>query len=77
MATARCELSDLPVDMCAHCLGHKDPANERPEPSAAAGRAVPAAWPGLCASCGQHYPASTTIRHTADGWTADCCAEED
>jgi hypothetical protein len=68
-------MTDLPVDMCAHCLGHDDRA-ERQLATAPLGPAVQARFPGHCITCGGYYPAGTTIRRSSDGWTADCCAEE-
>lgn len=74
--TARCEMTELPVDMCAHCLGHTDHETPRQLPAAQLGPTVQANFPGHCATCGGRYPAGTTIRRGPDGWTADCCTEE-
>ncbi|MEY9876615.1 hypothetical protein ABH931_006125 [Streptacidiphilus sp. MAP12-33] len=75
--SARCEHTELPVDMCSHCLGHDQRERaERQLPAAPLGPAVEARYPGQCATCGGHYPAGTTIRRSPDGWTADCCLQE-
>lgn len=47
MADERCELSDLLVSQCAHCLGHKLEGLV----ICRAGYPFPAAYPGRCALC--------------------------
>lgn len=78
--TARCDLTDLPTDMCAHCLGHRSDTDDRATARAHLIEYTPgwieARFPGLCAVCDERYPAGTAItRHNA-GWVADCCAAE-
>lgn len=38
-----------------------------------------ARYPGQCRSCGEPFTAGTHITGTdgSDGWTAECCADED
>lgn len=76
----RCDYSDLPVNQCAHCLGHQNP-----EQQAAADRTelltrpcwIPAQYPGTCATCGEHFePGTPIIGSPAGGWRAECCAEQ-
>ncbi len=76
----RCDLFELPVDQCAHCLGHGAPQRE-----AAAERErllerpgwFPARFPGTCEHCGDPFTAGTPIRMYLDrGWRAACCADE-
>lgn len=77
--SARCEMTELPVDMCAHCRGGDVLLGQllttQPGRDGQPGPTVEARWAGLCASCGTHYPAGTPIRRGPDGWTADCCEE--
>lgn len=77
---ARCDLTDLPVDMCAHCLGHKGPEQPTGTDRAAilnGGRWIEARYRGRCAGCGETYDAGAAIRRAEpDGWIAECCAEE-
>lgn len=72
MTDAHCDLTDLPVAFCAHCLGHHldedladDEIDDRPW--------FKSEWPGACATCHAQFPADTLIRHHAHGWQADCC----
>ena len=77
--TARCDLTDLPVDQCA-CRLHapQAPAGhvrtvEHPRPGWFEAR-----YPGQCRACGEPFTAGTHITGTdgSDGWTAECCADE-
>lgn len=75
---SRCDLTDLPADMCAHCLGHKDTdqraATDR---EALLNRGwLAAKFRGRCSRCGEWYETGTAIRRDGDGWLAECCAEE-
>jgi len=80
--TARCEITELPADMCAHCRGN----TLTPDEEAAAEHAELAStkpWfhavhPGVCACCGEPFTPGTPIRlHIPAGWRAACCREED
>jgi len=77
---SRCDLTDLPADMCAHCLGHKDTEQQATtdrEALLSRGNWLTAKFRGRCADCGEWYAAGTAIRRNdPDGWTAECCAEE-
>ncbi len=72
--TARCELTELLVDQCAHCRGIPDPQPLRLRP------AFVALYAGGCYSCGLPYPAGERIRSAiVDGETvyvAECCWED-
>lgn len=76
----RCEKSELPVDQCAHCLGHTDPerdaARQREQLLEQPGW-FPARFPGMCEHCGEPFTAGTPIRMFLDrGWRAECCADQ-
>ncbi|MEU8920372.1 hypothetical protein AB0D10_05450 [Kitasatospora sp. NPDC048545] len=76
---ARCDLTDLPTDMCAHCLRHTDPDQEAARDRArllATGRGwIAAQWPGTCEHCGERFEPGTAIRmDIPTGWRAECCA---
>lgn len=81
----RCEITDLPADMCAHCLGHIDPERQvlkdRAALLATARGWIVAQWPGTCERCGERYGAGAAIRASGairmdvpTGWRAECCA---
>lgn len=79
--TERCELMDLPVDQCACRLHGK---SERPATVGVVQDCplpgwIVARYPGQCRSCGEPFTAGTHITSTdgSDGWTAECCADED
>lgn len=65
--TARCELYDLPAEMCAHCTGAeaRARAEEKPEVRQARGDWFEARYPGECATCGDPIRPGDVIR--ADG----------
>lgn len=74
----RCEKTDLPTDMCSHCLGHEDPD----VPARLGHPLIPARaywlqaqYPGCCSGCGDRYPAGARIIRDGDGWLSECCAE--
>lgn len=73
----RCELTDLPADMCAHCLGHTDPelqaAKDRVRLLASGW--IAAEWPGYCGHCGEWFDAGTAIRMDFIP-RAECCADK-
>lgn len=74
--TARCDLTDLPADMCA-CRVH----SPQPPPAAGVVRELPqpgwmeARFPGACMGCGERFTAGTHIRFDGEtgGWIAECC----
>lgn len=75
----RCEFSDLPADICAHCLGHADELLEArrvrdvPQPP---GRGwIPAEFPGRCTCCREPWKVGELIRRAVPtGWHGPCCA---
>jgi hypothetical protein len=68
----RCDLTDLDVTMCAHCLGHKE---ERATPTEdfADRPSFAARYEGRCTGCGEPFHPGDQIRMAAVGWIADCC----
>lgn len=68
----RCDLTDLDVTMCAHCLGHKA---ERAAPAEGfADRPwFTARYEGRCTGCGEPFGPGDLIRMASVGWIADCC----
>lgn len=78
---ARCDLTDLPADMCAHCLGHQDPQQQTLKDRAqllVSGRGwLVAQWPGACEHCGERFQPGAAIRmDLPTGWRAECCATD-
>ena len=65
---ARCDRSDLPVSMCAHCRGDRQvadpPASDRP---AGYGPVFFARFDGRCADCGDQFVAGERIAALTDG----------
>ena len=68
----RCDLTDLDVTMCAHCLGHEEERatsaedfTDRPW--------FTARYEGRCAGCGEPFHPGDLIRMASVGWIADCC----
>lgn len=69
----RCDLTELPAAMCAHCLGHTDP----PKPSSRLGPWFTAAYGGRCVNCDDDYGPGDRIRADGEGgYLGDCCWEE-
>lgn len=72
----RCDLTDLPADMCAHCLGHADTQQQTTADRTrllTSGWTV-AQWPGTCEHCGDRFAVGAAIRsHIPTGWRAECC----
>ena len=62
--TDRCDLTDLLVDQCAHCLGH----GAAPGLAERTGPQITARYYGSCAHCGDGYAPGDRIAGTADGW---------
>jgi hypothetical protein len=80
----RCEQTDLPAEMCAHCLGHTDPDQQASKDRAAllatARGWFVARWPGTCEHCGEPFEAGDAIHadgalrmEVPTGWRAECC----
>lgn len=73
----RCDTTDLPTDMCAHCLGHTDPEQQAAQDRARllASGWTTAQWPGTCEHCGERFEAGAALRmDVPTGWRAECCA---
>lgn len=73
----RCELTELLVDQCAHCL--KTPSIEdeiKAHREALIARGWFAAeYPGRCGLCTNGFGVGTAIQYHPNGWIAECCAE--
>lgn len=63
-----CDFTDLPTNQCAHCLGHTD----RPDKVERVGCILAAEYAGVCAHCGDHFPAGTPIANAITGDGDDC-----
>jgi hypothetical protein len=79
--TTRCDLTDLPVDGCAHCRGNTtSPDDETTAEREELVNTAPwfhAVHPGVCAVCGEPFAPGTPIRlEIPQGWRADCCKED-
>lgn len=76
---SRCDFTDLDAASCAHCLGHGDTDRQmlarRAELIWQPGWLL-AQYPGLCSGCAERYQAGAAIHRAAEGWFAECCAEE-
>lgn len=69
----RCAVTELPVDMCAHCRKAPDPEPERRN----LGSLFAAAYHGRCVDCDQPFGAGDRIRADGEGgYLGPCCAEE-
>lgn len=70
MDKARCDLTDLIKDQCAHCRNVPDPTPKR-RPMATV---FPASYSGDCAGCGSSFDEGEQIRSDGEGgWLAECC----
>jgi hypothetical protein len=87
--TARCDLTELLVEDCAHCRGNDKTIEEQATAERLELRArllsgavhsitswFPARYPGHCAGCGTGFGEGTAIRTLALGYLAECCAED-
>jgi hypothetical protein len=75
----RCDLFELPVDQCAHCLGHGDTVQPVEDWAALLLRPgwSQARFPGICENCRERFTAGTPITMViSSGWRAACCADE-
>ena len=70
MSEERCERSELPVSMCAHCKGvDKVETFEH-----VVEKKIIAQYSGSCGSCGDRVEAGvTTIGLSEDGWVCEGC----
>lgn len=78
--SARCDLTDLLVDQCAHCRKLADPEEEaRLHRTAlvASGQWIRCVHKGKCVRCGEWFNEGAAIRRSDDdgGWIADCCSD--
>ena len=64
MSEARCPVTELLTDQCAHCRpAAAEPRSEDPfNDPAGAGPAFEAAWPGRCDACDAPFEAGEVIR---------------
>lgn len=73
---ARCELTELLVEQCAHCRGLDDPET----PDVVKSRPFTAAYSGDCHWCGRRYSEGDRIRRIHDddgpGYLGPCCKED-
>ena len=76
MTEPRCERTDLPVSMCAHCRGH----DHTPD-GVRFGTTIAARYPGRCALCDDHIEPDDLIAVVlddhggADGWACTACVD--
>lgn len=74
--TDYCEMSDLPVETCAHCLGHAQTAAEQPPTTGSISVVMAARYETTC-RCGNKIEVEDTIAKTEDGrWVCVDCARE-
>lgn len=73
----RCDCCDLPVESCGRAAEQRQRANQRAERARllALPGALPAAYPGKCADCGERFDASDPISRSDDGWRCLVCCE--
>lgn len=73
MSAAVCEMSDLPADSCAHCLGIKD---ETQEPERLVQWLDSARFPSVCPTCDERIEVGTPIvLSSRRGWVHSDCWE--
>lgn len=69
----RCQLSDLPAEMRAHCRNIPDPPRE----DRTLGRPFAAAFPGRCVDCDEPFSEGDRIRADGDGgYVCSGCGDE-
>lgn len=67
----RCDLTELPKVMCAHCLGHTEQQVNRP---GQLGPWFDARYPGRCTNCGDYFDTGNRIRADGQGgYLGECC----
>lgn len=71
--TVRCERSELPKVMCAHCKGLVDVPVSRE-----LGRPFKAVYAGACVQCGERFAVGDRIRSDSEhgGYVGPCCEED-
>jgi hypothetical protein len=68
VSDARCDLTDLPVDGCAHCTGR---IGEPPPLDLVIVASLRAQYPGRCAACDEPFQEGDRIsRVSGVGWVA-------
>ena len=73
---ARCDFTDLLVDSCAHCLGHRL-GDEPGSPEITVERTFAAQYDGRCAIDASHaIEAGDIIGATDHGWACTGCVEK-
>lgn len=71
--SARCDLTELLVDQCSHCLGHEDVETIDPG-SVAVHRTMLARYDSRCALDARHLvEAGDRIGYTDHGWVCAPC----
>lgn len=83
MADTRCDTTDLLVEQCA-CPQHRGGRTPQEEASAEqahpAGNWFEARYAGVCAGCGDFFPAHVLVHRVppefGTGYVAQCCAQE-
>lgn len=74
--SARCDLTELLVDQCAHCLGHKDDVGAIDTRTAVVERTMLARYDGRCALDTRHpIEVGDRIGQTEHGWACSGCTE--
>lgn len=69
----RCDLTELPKVMCAHCLGHTEQQPDRP---GQLGPWFDAAYESLCSGCGWGIEPGDRIRADGEGgYLCEGCGE--
>lgn len=66
-AERRCERTDLPASMCAHCRGHLDPAAPADLGTGDLLSSFPARYDGRCDNCDGPIREGDTIAALVDG----------
>lgn len=72
--SARCDLTDLLVDQCAHCLGHEDQKLNERIGAVRIHQRMEAKYQGPCAlDCGGRIEVGDFIGRTDAGWACPRC----
>jgi len=72
---ARCEISDLPAEMCGHCTGAEERARAGEHHQVMPGSPwFRAGYPGRCSACGEDIRPGDKIRADGEGG-GYCCRE--
>lgn len=71
---AECALTELPVEMCAHCRGDRLPGEADDSADPDYGPPFIAQYDGHCDGCGSFFAAGDTIRSDGQmGWLCESC----